>query len=170
VRVIGSRLRAGPIHELGKIAQVTHPRAHGAAAADGTPAPRHASPFARPGRPTWWRMPGLAAVSVALLALSAAGITGVFPSAGGASLQTSGPAAAARVRLDAGANSRRDALAADLAVRRKAGARIRQPEPARAAPGESRIAGQPPIVTGRREHHCSHHSRQRCSVHRNKPR
>jgi tetratricopeptide (TPR) repeat protein len=51
--------------------------------------PKHASAFARPGRPTWWRMPGLTAVSVALLALSAAGITGVFPSAGGASLPTS---------------------------------------------------------------------------------
>src|SRR5258708_16962877 len=115
VRVIGSRLRAGPIHEVGKSPQVTHPRAHGAPAADGRPAPRHAPPFARPGRPTWWRMPGLAAVSVALLALSAAGITGVFPSAGGASLQTSGPAAPARERLHARGNSRRDPLAAGLA-------------------------------------------------------
>jgi tetratricopeptide (TPR) repeat protein len=55
----------------------------------GPAGPKHASAFARPGRPTWWRMPGLTAVSVALLALSAAGITGVFPSAGGASLPTS---------------------------------------------------------------------------------
>jgi tetratricopeptide (TPR) repeat protein len=61
----------------------------------GPAGPKHASAFARPGRPTWWRMPGLTAVSVALLALSAAGITGVFPSAGGASLPTSGAMTAA---------------------------------------------------------------------------
>ena len=66
--------------------------------------PRHASVFARPGRPTWWRMPGLTAVSAALLALSVAGITGAFPSAGGVSLQTSGAmTAVATVRQDAAA-------------------------------------------------------------------
>jgi tetratricopeptide (TPR) repeat protein len=79
------------------------------APADSAPAsagltPRHASVFARPGRPTWWRMPGLTAVSAALLALSVAGIIGAFPSAGGVSLQTSGAmTAVATVRQDAAA-------------------------------------------------------------------
>lgn len=49
-------------------------------------------------------MPGLTAVSVGLLALSAAGITGVFPSAGEASLPTSGAMTApAAARQDAAA-------------------------------------------------------------------
>jgi hypothetical protein len=49
-------------------------------------------------------MPGLTAVSAALLALSVAGITGAFPSAGGVSLQTSGAmTAVATVRQDAAA-------------------------------------------------------------------
>src|SRR5260370_26629859 len=49
-------------------------------------------------------MPGLTAVSAALLALSVAGITGAFPSAGGVSLQTSGTmTAVTTMRQDAAA-------------------------------------------------------------------
>jgi hypothetical protein len=49
-------------------------------------------------------MPGLTAVAAALFALSLAGITGAFPSAGGASLQTSGAmTAVAAMRQDAAA-------------------------------------------------------------------
>jgi hypothetical protein len=75
--------------------------AAGPAPADGPAAPRHAAAYARPGRPTWWRMPGLTAVSVVLLALSVAGMTGAFPSAGGVSLSATPATAAAGVREDA---------------------------------------------------------------------
>jgi tetratricopeptide (TPR) repeat protein len=91
-------LRAAPLPAA------TRPAATRPAPAGTATAPRHASAFARPGRPTWWRMPGLTAVSAALLALSAAGITGAFPSAGQASLPASrAMTAAAAVRQEAAA-------------------------------------------------------------------